>query len=119
MRGGGRSRNCQRYVQAIVVTPLSECLSARCQGVFDVTGLKTSTMNASNPGKTDVLLDSPPKEKPGDLESSSTSAQNPPNEGPPRSGVRVSVCSFSSLRPMKQLFVRQRHLPKTCVFPLE
>ena len=38
--------------------------------------------------------------------------RGPPIEDPPKSGLRVSVCSFSSLRPMKQLFGRQRPLPK-------
>ena len=42
-----------------------------------------------------------------------------PNEDPPKSRLRVSVCTFSFFRPMKQLFGRQRPLPKTCVFPLE
>ena len=42
--------------------------------------------------------------------------KSPPNEDPPKSRLSVSVCSFSSLRYMKQLFDRQRPLPKTCVF---
>ena len=42
--------------------------------------------------------------------------KGPPNEDPPKSGLRVSVCSFLSVRPMKQLFGRQRPLPKILVF---
>ena len=42
----------------------------------------------------------------------------PPNEDPPRSGLRVSVRSFSSLRPMKQLFGCQRPLAKTSAFSI-
>ena len=45
--------------------------------------------------------------------------KGPLNEDPPKSGLRVSVCRFSTRRPMKQVFGRQRRLPKTCVFPLE
>ena len=45
--------------------------------------------------------------------------KGPPHEDPPKSGLRVSVCNFSSLRPLKQLFGCQRPLPKTCVFPLK
>ena len=41
--------------------------------------------------------------------------KGPPND-PPKSGLRVSVCCFSSLHPMEQLFGRQRLLPKTCFF---
>ena len=41
--------------------------------------------------------------------------KGPPNEEPPKSELRVSVCMFS-LRPMKQLFGRQRLLPETSVF---
>ena len=30
--------------------------------------------------------------------------EGPPSDDPPNNGLRVSVCRFSSLRPMKQLF---------------
>ena len=43
---------------------------------------------------------------------------SPPNEDPPKSGLRVSVCNFSSLRLMKQLFGRERPLPETKVFSI-
>ena len=34
-RGGGRSRNCQRYVQAIVVTPLNKLPLSELSGPLD------------------------------------------------------------------------------------
>ena len=40
---------------------------------------------------------------------------DPPNEGPSKSGLWLSFCSFSSLLPMKQQSCRQLPLPKICV----
>ena len=41
--------------------------------------------------------------------------KGPPNEGPSKSALRLSFCSFPLLVPMKRLFCRQLSLPKTCV----
>ena len=43
-RGGGRSRNRQRYVQAIVVTPLSKLPLGEC-----LMGTRTSRMSRDSP----------------------------------------------------------------------